>query len=302
MILRQFYVYVVKTLRLVLLSRNMRFLIGFVVASVCRLGPQWVRDFVFWRIQKTEAELLLPGGTRLAIDVYHLATLAGIFFGKAYELVEDFTPRPGWTVIDVGAHMGIYTVTAARMVGEDGRVIAVEPHPRNYAVLLGNLRRNMLRNVLPLDLAISDHEGEQQLLLSKGSGGHTLLASGGAGSLELSNLQRLWSHSLLAPGENRARSIAVRTVTLDRLLEDCGEKVDLIKIDVEGAELLVLNGASRTLRRPGVRLVIETHSHELATKVVNLLKPHCRFIRPVYAITGYVSWGHAAPTIYAVTR
>ena len=243
----------------------------------------------------------MPCGTRLLIDLYHLASLAGIFFGKAYELVGDFTPRPGWTIVDVGAHVGIYTVRAARMVGEGGRVIAVEPHPSNYAVLLRNLQRNMLRNVIPLDFAISDHEGEHRLLLSKGSGGHTLLASGGAGSLELSNLQKLWSHSLFAPGEDRARSIAVRTATLDQLVENCGGKVDLVKIDVEGAELLVLNGATRTLRRSGVRVVIETHSHELSTKVVNFLKPYCRFIRPVYLVTGYVSWGRMPPTIYAVT-
>jgi len=302
MILGQLYVYVVKTLRLVLLSRNVRFLIGFVVLGLCRLGPRWVRDLVFWRIQRIEAEILLPGGTRLGIDLYHLATLVGIFFGKAYELVEDFAPRPGWTIVDVGAHMGIYTARAARMVGEEGRVIAVEPHPRNYAVLLRNLRRNMLRNVMPVQLAISDHEGEQQLLLSKGSGGHTLLASGGAGSLELSRLQKLWSHSLLVSGESRVRSIAIRTITLDQLVEDYGGKVDLIKVDVEGAELLALNGATRTLRRSGVRVVIETHSHELATKVVNFLKSYCRFIRPIYVITGYVSWGRMAPTIYAVTR
>jgi FkbM family methyltransferase len=301
MILRQLYVYVLKTLQLVLLSRNMRFLIGFAVLALCRLGPQSIRDRVFWRIQKTEAELRVPGGITLAIDLYHLANLGGIFFGKAYESVEDFAPRPGWTIIDIGAHMGIFAVRAARMVGEDGKVVAVEPHPHNYAALLGNIRRNMLQNVTPLYLAVSDHEGEQRLLLSKGSGGHTLLPSEGTGSPELSNLQKLWSHSLLASGEKRARSIVVKTVTLDQLIGNC-RKVDLIKIDVEGAELLVLSGAARTLRRSGVRVVIESHSHELATKVVGLLQPYCRLIRPVYAITGYVSWGHASPTVYAITR
>lgn len=203
----------------------------------------------------------------------YIAIFEGIYWEHVYEAVQDFTPRPGWAVLDLGANIGMYAVRVAKMVGDNGRVIAVEPHPRNYSLLLRNLSQNMLRNVLPHNAAVSDHEGTSLLFLS------------GLSSL----------HSLMK--QSQTQSLAVRTVTVDKLVEESGTEVNLIKIDVEGAELLVLKGAKRTLQRPGVRFVIETHTRDLAMNVTTLLKPYCRFIISVDAFKYY----HIPPTIYAIT-
>lgn len=143
--------------------------------------------------------------------------------------------------IDIGAHIGKYTVPIAKKLGNKGKVVAIEPDPDNFRALLQNIAVNNLYNVIPIQVACSSDNGET--LLYK----HPLDPSG---------------NSMV---HKSRRSIVVQTKTLDTIVKDLGlTDVRLIKIDVEGAELDVLKGASNTLSKfDDLTIVIESRHKEI---------------------------------------
>jgi FkbM family methyltransferase len=147
--------------------------------------------------------------------------------------------KPGMTFIDIGAHVGQYSLLASAAVGRAGDVHGFEPHPELYRVLRRNLRRARASNASAHRVALADRDGTRDLFLQP-------FDNPGATSLRPDGLA----------GERRVR---VRATTLDGYLRAKEiPRVDLIKIDVEGAERLVLAGAAATLdANPDVVLVIE---------------------------------------------
>lgn len=134
--------------------------------------------------------------------------------------------RPGDTIIDVGAHIGLYTLEAARATGPTGQVFAFEPSSTNYGLLVENIEANGYSNVCAIEAAVSDHEGDMLLALSiDNTGDHQITMS--------------------STGETPTESI--RAVTLDGFLGK-DRAVDVIKIDVQGAEPVALTGALATIR------------------------------------------------------
>ena len=149
--------------------------------------------------------------------------------------------RPGMVFVDVGAHVGYYSVLAGRLVGPRGLVLAFEPNPRNYELLLANVWRNGLTNVACFPWAVSDQTGFTDLYLSaENSGDH-----------------RIYAH------EDGRSSVPVRTAALDTLLA-IRPPVDVMKIDVQGAEEAVLRGAAGLIgASPNLLLVLEYAPAEL---------------------------------------
>jgi FkbM family methyltransferase len=150
---------------------------------------------------------------------------------------------PGMTVIDVGAFVGWYTLLAARQVGPYGKVYAFEPDPRNYALLSENLLRNKLHErVVVIPKAVCDDTGARTFFLHGGD----------------------QSRSSLIPSDFPAQKVTVETVVLDDFFGPV-MKPDVIKIDIEGGEILALNGMERILscadRR--VKLFIECNPSSL---------------------------------------
>lgn len=140
---------------------------------------------------------------------------------------------PGMTVVDVGANIGIYTAYLSKLVGSSGRVIALEPEPKNYLRLCAYVQG--LENVEPIEAAVVAHSGEIELFVS-----------------DVLNVD----HQTYDSGENRSR-IRVRAVALDDYFPR-GSRIDLIKMDVQGAEAAVLQGAERLLgENRDVRLILE---------------------------------------------
>jgi len=125
--------------------------------------------------------------------------------------------RPGMHVVDVGANVGYYTLLFSKLVGPDGTVYAFEPHPEIYQLLKHNTKRR--KNIIILQKAVSNVNGEVEFYSSKHTTG---------------------SHGLYVPQEFVIGSTKVASVSLDSFLN--GRRCDLIKIDVEGAEPLVISG------------------------------------------------------------
>jgi len=130
----------------------------------------------------------------------------------------------GATVVDVGAHVGYFTVFFSRLTGAEGHVIGFEPEPDNNRLLRANLLLNDCKNAVVETLALSNTAGDAVLFLSADNGGDHRLHS--------------------APGRRRRE---IRTTTLDAYLGE--RQVDFIKIDTQGAEPLVLEGMRATIAR-----------------------------------------------------
>lgn len=146
---------------------------------------------------------------------------------------------PGQTVVDAGAHIGVFSLMAARRVGPAGRVICFEPSPRTAEILRRNLAANDLSWVRNHAVALAETDGFADFFVADDAGDNPAADT-------LSD----------APGRGR---VSVRLRRLDDVLSEEGvSHVDHLKIDVEGAELRVLDGATQTLARAR-RLVMEVH-------------------------------------------
>ena len=159
--------------------------------------------------------------------------------------------RSGMNIIDIGAHIGMYTIFAAEKIGNTGKVIAIEPESENYKQLLKNIKVNNFFNIIPVNIALFNHEGCEKLYLSSFSGSHSL-----------------------SPKEDTISSIEVPLKTLDNLLEELNlKKVDIIKIDAEGAEIPILKGAEKTLKaNPNAKIIVASYHYPSEIKEV------CQFL------------------------
>lgn len=134
--------------------------------------------------------------------------------------------KPGMTFIDIGAHVGYFTLLGAKCVGCEGKVYAFEPVVRNFDMLKTNVELNGYTNVSLVRMAASDKNGSRTMRLSVDSAFHSLK---------------------LDAGKN---SEIVKTITIDHFCRrhKIG-KVDVVKLDVEGGELDALKGMKNTIRR-----------------------------------------------------
>jgi len=135
-------------------------------------------------------------------------------------------------VVDIGAHHGLYSLLASGLVGRRGRVIAFEPSPRECRRLTTHLRVNRCRNVRVEPCAVANESGEADFFVVDG--------------------YRDWGNSLRPPAiPEPIRRVRVPVRRLDDMLAECGvERLDFIKLDAEGAELEVLEGAKKLLQSP----------------------------------------------------
>lgn len=152
--------------------------------------------------------------------------------------------RPGMVAIDVGANWGLHTLLLSRLVGPTGHVVALEPYPPAFAELQWHVRANRCENVTPVPMAAGDRDGEAWFVPG-------LSASEG----------RLADPPL--NGEPVGNCLRVEILRLDTLVSRLGlNRLDLIKIDVEGAEGKVLRGAEQVTARFRPVFVIDLHTPE----------------------------------------
>jgi FkbM family methyltransferase len=164
--------------------------------------------------------------------------------------------RPGMTFIDVGANMGYFTLQAARIVGDSGRVVSIEPAPDNFRYLQRSIELNAYANTRAMQLALSDHAGTANLQILPLSTAHTFTA--------------------LNPKYNDLPKVTVPITTLDAVVEEQKlERVDMVKIDVQEWEIQVLHGAIKTLRaNPKLLIFLDLPKRiEMRRSIAELLAP-----------------------------
>jgi FkbM family methyltransferase len=184
-----------------------------------------------------------------------------VIFKKEFQKIQK-----GWTVVDVGSEFGYYAIKAAFLVGNGGKVLAIEANPKTYQVLKMNIKLYELTNrIIPVCKAAGKESGKATLCEAASVGGSSIVSS------HLPDLDRKRINSWL---EFLRRGAIFKIIvkkyapvkyivsldTLDKIVKEYNiRKIDLIKIDVEGAELDVLEGSRVILEKDRPILLVEVH-------------------------------------------
>lgn len=195
-----------------------------------------LNNLEFWRsFPKKMAEMQF--GIRFPESVPS-SELKEVIMDGMYFNFKDFLPTKHDTVLDVGAQFGDYSLMCSLVFGAK-RVIAFEPLPGVYSLFKEAVDLNGANNIIPNNYAVGSNNG------------HMKIHADG-----------------LMGNKYGKKEFLLNSVTLDSII---GEKIDLLKIDVEGFELEVLNGAVNVLDAYHPRIIIETHSSKLKREALSIL-------------------------------
>ena len=207
----------------------------------CYLLRPWpLRQLTNWTIRQLLPKQIEIHGATIVLNPTDPVVSGALHFG-VYEKAEtrffQSACRDGMTFLDVGANLGYYTALAARAVGPNGRVLAVEPDPDSFGYLEQTIAANAVGNVQAFPVAASDAPATLPLYISTDNRG---------------------DNRLYASGEDRPQ-VEVAARPLDALLrENKIDTVDLIKVDVQGYESKVIAGLRETITAsPNLTLLTE---------------------------------------------
>ena len=193
-------------------------------------------------------------GLRLKLDL--VKRREALFWGNYERQILDRLDKivkPGWTVWDCGTHIGYYSCYFARAVGSNGHVVVVEPDIRNLNRTKENIERNNMKNFTVQNTAVGRPGGMIEFCISDNSNSHIpgLYVGGPSQKAE-------W-----ASKEASLQKVMVDCAGLDELYFERGlPKPDLIKLDIEGAEIEALQHVDRLVREVRPLIVLELHNPE----------------------------------------
>ena len=180
-------------------------------------------------------------GSRFWIYQWRFEFLMGWIEPETIPWVKKYV-KPGMVVVDIGAHVGYYTNIFSQQVGTNGKVLAFEASPENYPVLLKNIKAFGKNNILPYQMAVSDQNTTLNLFISPG---HS-------------------NHSIIEERTEEADTVAVQSIRLDDFPHL--QKVDFVKMDVEGAEPRVLNGMRQLINNSDNLIMVVEYNHVVLSK------------------------------------
>lgn len=142
--------------------------------------------------------------------------------------------KKGDVIVDLGANIGYYSLIAANLVGDKGKVYAFEPDEKNFQVLRKNIQVNNYKNIFPVKMAVSDKTGNVKLYISPENKGDHRIYDQKAGR----------------------ETVTIKSTTLDEYFKN--QKVDLIKMDIQGSELDALKGAKKLINtNKNIKIITE---------------------------------------------
>jgi len=202
----------------------------------------------FSRLLKPRRDVLIRVGEH-RMYANSIDRIVALVFWK-FSLLEGFESKTvrsivkeGMVAVDVGANIGYYTLQLAKLVGPSGKVYAFEPDYGNYSLLIKNIKANNYKNIVPIQKAVSDKTGKAKLFFCEEHRG---------------------DHRIFDSGDGR-RSIEIETVALDDFFPE-GERIDIIKLDIQGSEYLALSGMEKLARRQKGLVIISEFSPNLLAK------------------------------------
>ena len=159
--------------------------------------------------------------------------------------------KPGYVFFDVGAHHGWVSMWTLPLVGKEGLVYSFEPSPANLSVLEWHRTKNNFSQwtIVPRAVSDVDAEDEEFFLVDTGDSPMNSLTSGIPGMPLMDG--------------RKIRKISIRTITLDKFCSEVSLRPNLVKIDVEGAELMVLRGAGNLLGESRPTIILAVHPYWL---------------------------------------
>ncbi len=174
-------------------------------------------------------------------------------------IFQVFRPKQWDNFVDVGAHIGRYSMMTAKRIGNLGRVIAIEAHPETFELLKKNMALNGFHNVTTINSVVSSQKGKVKLYLAGHDSGFTI-----------------YNTIMINRAKPTEKFLEVEANTLDNILnENNVQRVNYVKIDVEGAELEVLKGAVNTLSsNKDLTLLIEVHGDANYKPILEIFKEY----------------------------
>ena len=172
-----------------------------------------------------------------------------------------FCPKNKDVVLDVGAHVGRYSLYAGKKVGENGKVISIEANPQNYEQLVKNIRLNNLEQIVfPYNFAASDVNGSVELKVPKDSGRSSIIDSRVSGE--------------------KIKIIKIKSVRLEDFLEEIGiDKINWMKMDIEGAEIKALKGLGKYLNKiENILIEVSDENEKDFLKIMRKFNFHIRLL------------------------
>ena len=207
------------------------------------LGAARVYDF-FYKIFWPYGKVIEIQGSKMFINIKDEShALRETFEGYVNNLIHEKATtdlfkrivKKGDVVVDLGANIGYFTLLAAKIVGNEGKVFAFEPEPNNFKYLRKNIEINNYTNVVALQKAVSEKNERIKLFICPyESGHHTIKQQDGIKAYRPEVFYK-------------EKSIDIEAVSLDGFFEG-KRKIDVVKMDVEGAEALALRGMDEILR------------------------------------------------------
>lgn len=180
-------------------------------------------------------------------EVFRAIFVRGIYDPNLLIVIDSLLPAKG-VFFDIGSNMGYCSLIMSKVVGEDGKIIAIEPSERDFLRLVDNVNLNKLNNVSVHRVAISDAIGKVKIFIApeERSALNTL-------GTEFSN-----------KGIEKINVETVDATTLDAFVEKVAiEKIDVIKMDIEGSELKALKGAKNSIEKYRPTLIVGINSNSL---------------------------------------
>jgi len=231
----------------------------------------------------------LPNGFRVQVDLRWRGGYDSLYYFRTYEqplasLIRHAVDAPGATFIDVGANVGVFTFLVADVLRKrNGRALAIEPLPANFAFLTAGIAANGLADVVDAQqVAVGDHPGELRI--------QPLYSGVIANAVPLG-----WRTSKSVP--HQEDDVVVPMQTLDALTRAPGlTNVRFVKIDIEGAELFALRGAEELLARDRPLVYCEFHREYMAINGTSLDDILAFARRLDYAVRYLGSDGHLDDT------
>jgi len=197
---------------------------------------------------------LKPDAIPPTINVYDLSAVDAYresIIENAYEKYNKIKSND--IVVDLGANIGIFSMKAANRVGEKGKVIAIEPEPKNIKLLKENTK--YFKNVIIIPKAAGNSSGKIELTIGIHSGAHYINAT--------------------AENKSKNRKILIQIDTIDNLFKELGlEIIDFFKIDIEGWEFEALKGAINSIRKIKFFAIASYHTKDGRMLITKFLESH----------------------------